>query len=123
MTENNPSERELRERFQALRARETDAAPTFSGLVARARRQSSGGFRRRSSLLLIPVSAAALICLTTLFLLTNRESDRPSLFSGFPVLLENHPDEPGLFAGLERPDTEHRFFSDTLLPLHLRINL
>jgi hypothetical protein len=123
MSENHPSDRELREKFQALRTQESEAAPSFSGILTKARRQSSADVRWRTAPLFIPLSAAALACLIAAFLLTNQEPGNPSLSTILPILLENEPERPALFDGLASQGTQRRFLSDDLLPLHLRIRL
>lgn len=122
MTENQPSEDQLREQFQTLRRQEAPIAPSFDRTIAMACRQSTPA-QPRIARVLVPLSAAALFFLFASFLLLNREPEPQSLSSSLPVLLEPDPERAPLFAGMEVRSEAHRYLSDKLLPLHLRISL
>ena len=123
MTENHPSDDQLREQFQTLRKREASFAPSFDRIIAMAHRQSTPAQGPRIARVLVPLSAAALFFLFAGFLLLNREPEPHSLSSSLPVLLEPDPERAPLFAGMEVRGEAHRYLSDKLLPLHLRISL
>lgn len=123
MTENHSSENQLREPFQALREQEAPLVPSFDSIMTMVRRQSPPAQGLRIAQVLVPLSAAALFFLFAGFLLMNREPESPSLSSSLPVLLEPEPERPPLFAEMDVRGEAHRYLSDKLLPLHLRISL
>ncbi len=123
MTENHSSDHQLREKFQGLRKQEAALAPSFDRIMTMARCQSTPPHGPRIAQVLVPLSAAALFFLFASFLLLNREPEPQSLSSSLPVLLEPDPERAPLFAGMEVRGEAHRYLSDKLLPLHLRISL
>jgi len=123
MTENHSSDHQLRELFQTLREQEAPLAPSFDRIMTMARCQSTPAQGPRIARVLVPLSAAALFFLFAGFLLTNRAPEPQSLSSTLPVLLEPDPERAPLFAEMEVRGQTHRYLSDKLLPLHLRISL
>jgi len=123
MTENHPSEDQLREQFQSLRKQEEALAPPFDRIMTMARCQPTPAQGPRIARVLVPLSAAALFFLFVGFPLLNRKPEPQSLSSSLPMLLEPDPERAPLFAGMEVRGKTHRYLSDKLLPLHLRINL
>jgi hypothetical protein len=123
MTENHPSEDQFHGQFQALRKQEAPLAPSFDRIMTMARCQSTPAKGPRIARILVPLSTAALFFLFSGFLLLNREPEPQFLSSSLPVLLEPDPERVPLFAEMEVRSETHRYLSDKLLPLHLRISL
>lgn len=123
MNEKPSSDHQLREQFQALRDQEASLAPPFDRIMTMTRCQSTPAQGSRIARVLVPLSAAAIFFLFVGFTLLNRKPEPQTLSSSLPMLLEPDPERAPLFAEMEVRGETHRYLSDKLLPLHLRISL